>query len=274
MKGLIFNIQRYSIHDGSGIRTLVFFKGCPLKCPWCANPESQTLEPEQAIIVDRCIDCRQCSFNEADCPTGAWTTFGKYMSVEEVIEEVEKDYMFFRTSGGGVTLSGGEVLAQWPFAVELLKGLKKRGIHTAIETSGQGPTKGLEQMVPYLDTVLFDFKIWDVNRAKEMLHANVPLIQRNFELLIARGMHVIPRFPLIPGYTMDSTNVSAISAYLSQFSLPEVHLLPFHQYGRRKYEYLDREYELKEVEPPTDEEVCRIQQTMNQHEFDVVVGGL
>ncbi|RSK25885.1 [formate-C-acetyltransferase]-activating enzyme [Bacillus sp. HMF5848] len=274
MKGLIFNIQRYSIHDGGGIRTLVFFKGCPLKCPWCSNPESQNFEPEMVRIIDRCIHCKTCSLDEEECPSGAMTTFGTYMTVQEIVKEVQKDYIFYQTSGGGVTLSGGEVLSQWPFAVELLKELKRQGINTAIETSGQGPKDGLFQMTPYLDTVLYDFKIWNANQAKAILNGNMSVIIQNFEMLLNQDIKVIPRIPLIPGYTMQEENIKNIAQYLQTFDISEVHILPFHQYGRRKYEYLTKEYALRELSPPSDGEVNKIKTYLQSYQFDVVVGGL
>ena len=134
MKGLVFNIQRYSLHDGDGIRTIVFLKGCPMHCPWCCNPESQSFEIEKGKINNICIHCKTCSLDVSECPSGAIVKFGKYMSVEEVLTEVQKDMIFYNTSGGGVTLSGGEATAQPEFALGLLKELKKLGINTAMET--------------------------------------------------------------------------------------------------------------------------------------------
>lgn len=151
MKALISNIQRYSLHDGDGIRTIVFFKGCPLKCPWCSNPESISFETQTVKMESKCIHCKDCNFDVYECPSGAITQFGTYMTVDEILLEVQKDMIFFRTSKGGVTLSGGEVLAQSAFAKQLLKELKSLGINTAIETSGQGNTHSLIKLAPYLD---------------------------------------------------------------------------------------------------------------------------
>jgi pyruvate formate lyase activating enzyme len=274
VKGLIFNVQRYSIHDGGGIRTLVFLKGCPLRCPWCSNPESQSFEPEMVRIIDRCINCGICSLDEEECPAGAMTTFGTYMTVQEVMEEVKKDMVFYETSGGGVTLSGGEILSQWQFALALMKELKQFGIHTAIETSGQGSRNGLLKMCPYLDTVLYDFKIWNQEEAKEFLNADLNLIAGNFEMLIEQGIKVIPRIPIIPGYTMGLDNLEKIVTYLQQFSIDEIHILPFHQYGRRKYDYLGRKYTLRDILPPTDDEVNEIKDYIESRGFHVIVGGL
>lgn len=274
MKGLVFNIQRYSIHDGKGIRTLVFFKGCPLRCPWCSNPESQSFEPETVRIKDRCLFQRVCSMSESECPSGAITTFGTYKTVEDIMVEVAKDSVFYSTSGGGVTLSGGEVLSQWQFALELLKELKASGIDTAIETTGAGSREGLRRISQYLDTILFDFKIWDTEDAQRILNANMHTILSNFEMLLDARKVVIPRIPLIPGYTMTEENIGKICSYLKRKNILEVHLLPFHQYGSRKYEYLEKTYLLEDVDPPTKEVVNQYKQLIETYGLQVVVGGL
>ncbi|MDF2883141.1 MAG: glycyl-radical enzyme activator family protein [Clostridiaceae bacterium] len=275
MKGLIFNIQRYSIHDGSGIRTLVFFKGCPLHCPWCCNPESQSYDIEQVKIKERCINCKVCSHNPIDCPADAITEFGKYMTVQEIIKEAEKDMPFYQTSDGGVTLSGGEVLSQAPFAIELLKELKKLGINTAIETSGQGTKENLLEMTKYLDTILFDLKIMNNEKAFNVLGADMKVIIGNLMALVEmNNTLVIPRVPLIPTFNMDEENISAITGFVNELGLKEIHILPFHQYGSKKYEYVKKEYSLKELNPPTDQEVNRIKDYMEQQGLKVVVGGL
>ena len=205
MKALILNIQRYSLHDGAGIRTIVFFKGCPLKCPWCSNPESISFKPQKVKMESKCIHCKHCSFDVDECPTGAITQFGKYMTVEEVLTEVQKDMVFYRTSKGGVTLSGGEVLSQSAFAKELLKQLKSLGINTAIETSGQGNTQSLIEIAAYLDLILFDLKIMNEKKSKQLLGADITLIKSNIKTLVEMHKKVIPRVPLIPGYTLDES---------------------------------------------------------------------
>lgn len=275
MKGLVFNIQRYSIHDGSGIRTIVFFKGCPLHCPWCCNPESQSYGIELVKIKERCINCRVCSHNPTDCPSDAITEFGKYMTVQDIIKEVEKDMPFYQTSEGGVTLSGGEVLSQAPFAVELLKELKKLGINTAIETSGQGAQGNLLEMSKYLDTILFDLKIMDYEKALKVLGADMNVIKNNMRALVKiNNTLVIPRIPLIPSYNMNEENIRAITKFVNELGLKEIHLLPFHQYGSKKYEYLKKEYRLKDLNPPSEQYVNRIKEYMEQQGLKVVVGGL
>lgn len=274
MKGLVFNIQRYSIHDGGGIRTLIFFKGCPLHCPWCCNPESQSFEIEQGRIKDRCIKCKKCSHNVDECPSGAIVEFGKYMSIEDIIKEVKKDMVFYNTSSGGVTLSGGEVLSQAKFAAQLLKRLKDLGVNTAIETSGQGSKQELLNMAKYLDLVLFDLKIMNKDKAHNIIGCDIDTIKNNLKALVKSDIKVIPRIPLIPDYTMDESNINEIAEFVLSLNIKEVHILPFHQYGSKKYEYIDKEYSLKNVKSPSDEEVNSIKQKLEKRGLKVNIGGL
>jgi pyruvate formate lyase activating enzyme len=274
MKGLIFNIQRYSLHDGEGIRTLVFFKGCPLHCPWCCNPESQSFEIEKAKIGNICIHCKRCSYDVDECPSGAIVEFGKYMTVEEVMTEVQKDMVFYSTSGGGVTLSGGEASSQPQFALELLKNLKKLGINTAMETCGQAAKDKLLTLAQHLDLILFDLKIMDKDSARALLGADMESIKENLRALTLNSSKVIPRVPLIPGYTMGEENISEIIRLVKELGLKEIHLLPFHQYGSKKYEYIGKEYGLKDIKPPTEQEIESVKCKMESAGLHVVKEGL
>jgi pyruvate formate lyase activating enzyme len=274
MKGLIFNIQRYSLHDGTGIRTIVFLKGCPLYCPWCCNPESQSFDIEKAKIKNICINCSKCSHSVEECPSGAIVEFGKYMTMEEVVKEIEKDMVFYNTSGGGVTLSGGEASAQPVFALELLKSLRKLGVNTAMETCGQVAENKLLELSQYLDLILFDLKIMNKDKAKDLLNADIELIKGNLHALVKNNRNVIPRIPLIPGYTMDDENIKEIILFVKKLKLKEIHLLPFHQYGSMKYEYIGKEYKLKNIKPPSDDEVYDIKNKMQLEGLKVVIGGL
>lgn len=273
MKGLIFNIQRYSLHDGDGIRTLVFFKGCPLRCPWCSNPESQSFDIEYAKTDSSSVSSEQGPADKDEDPSESQVKFGKYMTVDEVMTEVNKDEVFYRTTGGGVTLSGGEALSQPRFAIELLKELKHLGIHTALETSGQIRKDDLMEAASYLDLILFDFKIMDTLKAKEVLSANTQLIQSNFLELLKMGKIVIPRIPLIPGYTMTKENINAILGFLKKANIKEVHLLPLHHYGQKKYDYLDREYTVSDIKVPAEDEVLQIQKMIQEQGISAHIGG-
>jgi pyruvate formate lyase activating enzyme len=274
IKGLIFNMQRYSIHDGQGIRTMVFFKGCPLVCPWCCNPESQSGLIEQARMPERCIHCAVCSHTSAGCPAEAIVEFGKYLSVEEVVKEIEKDRVFYDASGGGATLSGGEVLAQFAFALAILKRLQELSVHTALETSGYGKSRELLTLAEYLDLILFDLKIMNPKRARTVLGVDNGIILKNFKLLLQKHKQVIPRIPLIPGYTMDDENIAEIIAFVKKSGLQEVHLLPFHQYGSKKYAYINKTYALQHVRLCDAEAIERITAKIAAQGLRVVVGGM
>jgi len=273
MRALILNIQRYSLHDGSGIRTIVFFKGCPLNCPWCSNPESISSTIQKVRIHNKCIHCHHCDFDIDECPTGAMTEFGKYMTIDEVLIEIQKDMIFFRTSNGGVTLSGGEVLSQSIFAKELLKRLKSLGINTTIETSGQGSTQSLIELAPYLDLILFDLKIMDDKKSRLLLGADINLIKLNIKTLIFMNKRVIPRVPLIPGYTLNDDNIREIIIFVKSLNLTEIHLLPFHQYGSNKYKLLNKEYKLLDIAIPSATDVEEIANEMINEGLKVIIGG-
>ncbi|MBY5946609.1 [formate-C-acetyltransferase]-activating enzyme [Photobacterium rosenbergii] len=269
----IFNIQRYSLHDGSGIRTVVFFKGCPLSCPWCANPESRSHQTTYMRRMAKCLECEECEMDVDECPSGAWEQVGTDMTLDEVLAQVAKDDVFFDTSQGGITLSGGEVLNQPHFAIELLTRLKQLGYRTAVETSGHGSTTQLLRIGQLCDEVLFDFKIMDKERAKQVAGLNLDKVLENFTRLVEQGVHVVPRLPLIPGYTLDLLNIDKVIWFLKPFDVEEIHLLPFHQYGANKYQTLGMEYLMKDVAVPTQSEVEAIRSHVEAHGYRVVIGG-
>ncbi|WP_102868087.1 [formate-C-acetyltransferase]-activating enzyme [Pseudovibrio exalbescens] len=271
--GRIFNIQRYSLNDGEGIRTVVFFKGCPLRCPWCSNPESRSSKQQIIRREAKCRHCAVCSNDVNECPTGALELVGTDMTLDELMAEIERDEVFYRSSGGGVTLSGGEVLTQAPFALELLKRLKRLGYNTAIETTGHGNTTLLLELGQFCDEVLYDFKIMDSKVAKDVVGINLQRCLDNFRQLVDQGTHVVPRIPLIPGYTMSFENIDAILDFLSAFDLQEVHLLPFHQFGANKYEIFGMDYEFKDVPVPTDTEIEAIRRRVEARGYTVNIGG-
>ncbi|MBO1308178.1 glycyl-radical enzyme activating protein [Enterococcus sp. 669A] len=257
-KGLVFNVQRYSVHDGGGIRTIIFLKGCPLRCPWCSNPESR----------------------KAVAPT-TWTkngqqeTIGQWQTKEELVDEVMKDEIFYRTSGGGVTLSGGEVLMQADFAAELLAEFNYLGVHTAIETTGCFPVKEIQKLTPFVQQVLFDLKIMDPIKSKQVIGVDIQTVKENFEFLLSQDqLELIPRIPLIPEYTTEPANLLAMIDYLQNLEIKEVHLLPFHQYGSSKYDYLGWDYQMKDAVPLTNSQVDTIKNQFEAAGITANVDGL
>ncbi|MDR0388249.1 MAG: glycyl-radical enzyme activating protein [Treponema sp.] len=223
LKGLLFNIQKFSLHDGPGIRTVVFFKGCPLSCKWCSNPESQRTEP---CMMGDAIDSRP-------------------YTIEETLKVCLQDRPFYEESGGGVTLSGGEVLTQGKFATALLETLRKENIHTAIETSGYAGGSVFEEVSAGAALLLFDLKHHDVRRHLEGTGVHNGLILENLKNALGRGMSVLPRIPVIPGYNDSAKDAGAFASLLESMGLQRVQLLPFHQFGEKKYDLLNLPYAMR-----------------------------
>ena len=237
-KGRIFNIQRFSIHDGPGIRTIVFFKGCYMRCAWCCNPESQRYEIETLI------------------EGGKEKIVGRDVTVAEIMPEILSDMPYYRRSGGGVTLSGGEVLAQADFAAELLRACKQAGLHTAIESSANAPFSDVEKLLPYLDLYLMDIKHMDSAKHKEYTGAPNERILENAMLIAKSGTQLIIRTPVIPGFNDTDREIKAIASFARTLDgVGEYHLLPYHRLGTDKYAGLGRVYSLPEIEPPSREKM-------------------
>lgn len=274
IKGMVFDIQRYSLHDGPGIRTIIFLKGCPLRCKWCSNPESQHTGPQLFFTKSRCIRCghcvESCTNNEVTmtkdgikvnwdavdnenlewarvCPTEALSVKGEWMTVEEAFNEVIKDEVFYRQSGGGVTLSGGEPLLQSQFALELLKRVHEEGISTAVETTGAVSKEVLFAVMPYVDLFLYDFKHCDDEAHVKYIGASNNLIKSNLKALSEAGADIMVRTPLIPGVNDSKECIKEIMRILKAYGIKKYALLPFHQYGSGKYESIGMSYELKEL---------------------------
>lgn len=270
-KGIVFNIQKFSIHDGPGIRTTVFFKGCPLKCQWCSNPESQlkqiqilydktkcagcqtcvhtcplhaiTFSNQQVNInFNQCVSCLQCIHN---CKNHALTHEGEYKTVDEVVDICLQDIDFYEESDGGVTISGGEGMNQPEFLKELVLKLKEHKIHTAIETTGFIQSEIFRELAPLFDLLLFDVKHYD--REKHFAGTGVynDQIIENLIYTIKTGLPVLPRIPVIPGFNDSLEDAMGIASLLNRVNAMKVQLLPFHQFGEKKYELLNREYTLK-----------------------------
>ncbi|MGM0240604.1 glycyl-radical enzyme activating protein [Enterococcus sp. AZ103] len=245
----IFNIQKFSIHDGPGIRTVVFFKGCPLSCYWCANPESQNGRPEKMW----------------DQSKKAFTTVGEYKSIEEIIVEVMKDEVFYEESGGGVTLSGGEVLYQAKFATELLRQLKEKNIHTASETTGFARFEVFQKFIAQVDLLYFDVKHHDEAAHKAGVGVSLQPILKNLAEAVAHHPHLIVRIPVIPQYNDGEDNAQKFAELFQDMQIKQVELLPFHQFGEKKYQYLDRSYQMHDVPQIQPEELVYFQEIMEAH---------
>ena len=236
--GRIFNIQRFSIHDGPGIRTIVFFKGCYMRCAWCCNPESQSKEIE--TIIEK----------------GRAKTVGKDVTADDIMPEILSDMPYYKRSGGGVTLSGGEVLCQADFARELLMACKEQGLHTAIESASSAPFSEIEKLLPYLDLYLMDIKHMDSQKHKEYTGTGNERILENARKIAASGVELIIRTPVIPGFNDTPQEIKEIAHFAKSLNgVTEHHLLPYHRLGMDKYDGLGRKYSLAEIEPPSKEKM-------------------
>lgn len=287
-QALVFNMQKFSIHDGPGIRTTVFVKGCPLRCRWCANPESQLSRaqvrwdraacagcgkcaqvcPAGAVWLDEtgvhidsetCVGCGACADS---CAEHALILDGKAMSVAEAVRVCMQDEMFYEESGGGVTISGGEPLSSPEFVLALLTELRKKGVHTALETTGYAAPEVFDRVTAQADLLLFDVKHPDSER-----HAwgtgvpNEPIIA-NLRRAIAAGKAVLPRIPVIPGFNDSLETAELFGELLRDVGAKRVQLLPFHQLGEKKYEMLGMEYELHDLKPLHEEDLEEFRKTI------------
>lgn len=273
MEGLVFDLRRYSTQDGPGIRTTVFLKGCPLRCQWCHNPESQSFsvelmrQPELCIGCGRCAAvcpvglaetgaCLQCGACAEVCPAQSRVMAGKVSTTEAVMQKIRRDILFYDQSEGGVTFSGGEPLCQAEFLLELLRSCGKEGIHRAVDTSGFAAWEVLQPVAAETDLFLYDLKIMDNGKHKVYTGVENGLILDNLAKLMQRGNRGIVRMPLIPGINDDTENLHAMGRFLASAggNWP-VNLLPFHQMQKSKYEKLHRQYKLAETAIPTAEQM-------------------
>lgn len=262
MNGLIFNIQKFCVNDGPGIRTTVFLKGCPLRCLWCHNPESQAKEKEIMFYADKCSGCGRCRSLTVDtddfvCFNDAKEICGKTVSSDYVIAEVMKDYEFYKNSGGGITLSGGEPLLQFEFALDILKKSKEHGLHTAIETCGFAEKDKVKKVAEFTDLFLFDFKESDPELHKTYTGVDNILIQKNLSLLNELKKDIILRCPVIPGYNDRKDNYDKICELANSLvSIIGIEIEPFHSFGETKYNALGRQN--AEILMQTDEQINEI----------------
>ena len=317
-KGIIFNIQKFSIHDGPGVRTTVFLKGCPLRCKWCSNPESQLAGVQIMYHSDNCLHCLKCvhtcpekavtpiettattattkytasaeataptksaagririDFHKCTgclscvqaCPGRALTNEGEYRTVDEVVEVCMQDKDFYEESGGGVTISGGEGMAQPDFTETLVLRLRENGIHTAIETTGSVSPEVFHRLAPLFDLLLFDVKHYDPDQHKTGTGVGTDLIHRNLRWAHDQGLTILARIPVIPGFNAELPDAEGIAGLLQDIGLKRVQLLPFHQMGERKYEFLNRDYEMKGVKALHPEDLTAYQKVFPGHGID------
>ena len=266
MQGLIFNIKRYSIHDGPGIRVTFFMKGCPLSCWWCHNPEG--ISPEKQIILrTRRVGEKEFSENEE---------VGKYYSVENILETLEKDRIFIQQSDGGVTFSGGEPVIQTGFLLEALKACKAHGYHTAVDTSGYGLWESYETIMPFTDLFLFDIKHLDDSKHIEYTGVSNIGILDNFRKLVKSGKEIMVRIPVIPGKNDDAGNMLKIKELLDGLkneNLLKINLLPFHRTGASKYRRFKFPYRMNSTENPSAEKMKELKDLFEGTGIKVKIGG-
>lgn len=282
MNGTIFNIQKFCVNDGPGIRTTVFLKGCPLRCIWCHNPESKKTAPEMFYNAQKCVKCGRCAkacdkvcheFSDdvhlydrekcavcgkcaEVCPTEALETAGYEISVEDVLRDVLKDKIFYDNSGGGMTVSGGEPMLQFDFTLSLMKAAKEAGLHTCMETCGYAPEERYREIAPYVDIFLFDYKITDPEKHRECTGVTNELILSNLRMLDGAGSKTILRCPIIPTVNDTEEHLSAIANLANSLSnVLEINIEPYHPLGSGKSEMLGRDYPLRDLGFPEEETV-------------------
>lgn len=297
-KGLIFNIQRFSIHDGPGIRTVIFLKGCPLVCGWCCNPEGQSTEMEIMFLGERCINCNTCYAvcdNDAiikkpnkyrvkknfcnlccectrKCPSGALKLVGRYYSIDEVIKEILKDEIIYYRSNGGITLSGGEPLHQWKFSLNVFKVCKDLGINTALETCGYGSWENLKKILEYVDWLFYDIKHIDSDIHKYLTGVDNKVILKNAKRASALNINMILRFPIIPGIHDNKQYILKIMKLSKELAIKEIHLLPYHKWGVSKYKNLGRQYKYIDLEKIKNSTLEKLNLLLELNGFKVSIG--
>lgn len=275
MRALVTDIERGATFDGPGIRTVVYFKGCPLRCLWCSNPETQKLENEfwdyeGSLYKGHRTSCSDCI---ATSTSSTLKQVAKDMTLEEVFTIVMKDENFYRNSGGGVTLSGGEVLVNSAFAIKLFEKLKDEYVNTAIETTGYGSYRELEKLAKLTDTILFDIKHMDSGKHKKYTAVSNEIILENLTKLSKWHKKIIMRFPFIKGVNDDEKNIHETAKFLKKLNLLEVNILPYHTMGLEKYRKLRMPYPMKTLEKHTQEELDNALQIMKSYGLKAKLNG-
>jgi len=300
-QGIVFDIKKYALHDGPGIRTTVFFKGCPLRCLWCHNPEGQKIGPELMLRPNRCLDgcqlclekcpqgaiskpgawplieaqrCDCCGLCAEVCPSEALEIVGKKMTAAEVMAEVMKDSPFYEESGGGVTFSGGEPLLQPEFLVELLELSQKNRLSTTVDTSGYAPFKVFERIWALVDLFLYDLKLMDPERHRLATGLRNEIILENLRRLAHLTDKIVIRLPVIPSINDDEANLVQMASFIASLPpLKGIELLPYHSLGKEKYTRLGRTYQLAELKKPSLEAMEKIARFFNETRLPISIGG-
>jgi pyruvate formate lyase activating enzyme len=298
--GVVFDIKKYAIHDGPGIRTTVFLKGCLLHCKWCHNPEGLDVEPELTFKENRCLeDCQEClrvcepkalsSTNEhiavdknlctlcgdceEECPAEALEIIGKKLSTEDIMREIEKDTVFYDESKGGATFSGGEPLMQPGFLHSLLVECKKKRIHTTVDTCGYAPFEVLEKIRDKVDLFLYDLKLIDDKKHRDNTGVSNNIILENLKKLSERKSTIAVRIPIIPGINDTVQNIQDTAEFLcSLYKIHTISLLPYHEMGKKKYKRLEKAFESRSIKKNSVEKIRKIQQRFEQAGFQVKIG--
>ncbi len=288
VSGFVFDIAHFSSHDGPGIRTVVFMQGCPLDCVWCHSPDSECAKPVLVYLENKCISCGlcidvcpvkarysadgsvvtdrarcdDCGLCAESCPPQALQVRGHRMTAREVVREVLQDAVFFRHSGGGVTLSGGEATAQPAFAEAILRLCRAAGVETAVETCGFASPAVMRRLAPLIDLFLFDLKHLDSERHRELCGQPNEIILSNLHELVRQGREIIIRYPVIPGYNDDEENLVKMAALLRETGLRKVDLMPYNAAAGARYRWLERSYALEGCQPPTPERLEEIRRAL------------
>jgi pyruvate formate lyase activating enzyme len=266
MKGLIFSVKRYSIHDGPGIRVTFFMKGCPLSCLWCHNPEGISAVPFSVSMTNKIGDKEFSNIKEV----------GKYYSVENILEILEKERVFLNQSKGGVTFSGGEPMLQLEFLQEILEVCKANGYHTAVDTSGYSSAQNYKSILPYTDLFLFDLKHMDEAKHIEFTGVSNRLILENYLLLLESGKDIMVRVPVIPGYNDDPDHLEGLKQFITATktsSLKKISILPYHKIGSSKYKRFNIPYRMENVESPSKERMKELKEFFSDTGVKVKIGG-
>ena len=314
LRGKLYDIQEFSVHDGPGVRTTVFLKGCPLRCPWCHSPESQAFHDQMSYTDVRCVgvescgaclqacpaqgaltvgekssltgkdpvskiewhrkDCLSCTACTKVCYPGALAVIGKDYTVDEVLEKVRKSYSFFRFSEGGVTVSGGEPLSQAEFTVELLKGIKADGIHTALDTTGFASRSAVEAVLPYVDLFLFDLKHMDNAAHQETVGVPNDVIHDNARYIASKGGKFQVRIPVIPGFNDSEENIRKTAEFCKELgdAVEVVQLLPYHHFGSSKYARIQMYDPMPDsVQPPSDEKMHEYLELVQSYGLNAII---